>query len=82
MLGNRESCANRIHKEHRELVVLIASVSTGEKLVSAYFIYAGQAHYNGWHQGTINFDTAFYYARNSYTDHQVGLDWVVNHSDP
>jgi hypothetical protein len=54
----------------------------GGKRLPAYYIYAGTAHFDGWHQGEIDPDTAFYFTHNGGTDDQAGLDWLKNHFEP
>jgi transposase-like protein len=71
--------SRRIVEGSREWVTLIESCSAGGKRLPAYYIYAGTAHYDGWHEGEINPDTAFYYTKNGWTDDQAALHWLKNH---
>jgi hypothetical protein len=59
--------ARRIKESTREWVTLIECCSAGGKRLPAYYIYAGTAHFDGWHQGEIDPDTAFYFTHNGWT---------------
>ena len=55
--------------------------ATGNRL-PAYYIYAGAAHYAGWHkeENGIDPDTVFAYTDNGWTKNYIGLEWLQNHS--
>lgn len=67
---------------NREWVSLIEAVSALGKALPAFYIYAGKAHYAGWHgRSEIDSRTAFSFTDNGWTRDYVGLRWLKTHFD-
>ena len=63
-------------------MTLIECVSATGKRLPAFYIYAGAAHYAGWHQeDSIDAQTVFAYTDNGWTKDYVGLEFLKNHFD-
>ena len=58
----------RMQQGNREWVTLIEAVSALGKVLPAFYIYAGKAHYAGWHgRSEIDSRTAFSFTDNGWT---------------
>ena len=75
----RTKGSRRMQDGSREWVSLLECVSAVGKRIPAYFIYAGQAHYDGWHHGSVGPDTGFYFTDNGWTNDKCSLYWLTNH---
>ena len=76
----RVKTPRRAQQGNREWVALIECVSATGKQLPAFYIYAGAAHYAGWHQNRdTGPQTVFAYTDNGWTKDYVGLEWLRTH---
>ena len=72
----------RMQQGNREWVILIETVSAVGKVLPAFYIYAGKAHYAGWHnKSEIDSRTVFSFTDNGWTRDYIGLRWLKTHFD-
>ena len=62
-----------------EWVTIIETVSATGMRIPGYYIYAGEAHYDGWHHGSVDPEVGFYHTHNGWTDDRCGFNWLKNH---
>ena len=77
----RVKSPRRAQDGNREWVALIECVSATGNRLPEFYIYAGKAHYSGWHKegNGIDPDTVFAYTGNGWTKDFIGLEWLQNH---
>ena len=72
----------RMQQGNREWVTLIETVSAVGKVLPAFYIYAGKAHYAGWHnKSEIDSRTVFSFTDNGWTRDYISLRWLKTHFD-
>ncbi|CUS07494.1 unnamed protein product [Tuber aestivum] len=69
-----KTLGKRMQQGNREWVTLIEAVSALGKVLPAFYIYAGKAHYAGWHNKSgIDSRTVFSFTDNGWTQDYIGL---------
>lgn len=63
-----------------EWFTIIESISAGGFTLPGFMIYAGAAHYMGWHEHEIEGQpVTFRYTKNGWSNDRVALEWLISH---